>query len=186
MWGAIYWRVVQNSPIRMLLNKKNEVFGGDSTHGRAPPAVLATLCRNLPISSTERKPRAKSTKNIWNSEGENELPTLQSNSFELKSRQIIICCTARANVLRRFCRGAAEDGETLFRQPKLSQSFTHGQKKWGLRRWFDSRESTSRSLSDPMSQPSDFLNQPKTTNLKWTLKLRCKDKGFFNTVQVFY
>ena len=34
-----------------------------------------------------------------------------------------------ANVLRQFYRGAAEDGETLFRQPKLSRSFTHGQKK---------------------------------------------------------
>ena len=123
-------QLVQKELIRTIFKaKKNEVFGGDSTHGRAPPAVLAALCCNLPISSTERKPRAQSTKNIWNSEGENELPTIQSNSFELKSRQIIICCTAMANVLRRFCRGAAEDGETLFRQPKLSQSFTHGQKK---------------------------------------------------------
>ena len=36
-------------------SKKNEVFGGGSTHGRAPPAVLATECRNLPISSTNLK-----------------------------------------------------------------------------------------------------------------------------------
>ena len=41
-------------------------------------------------------------------------------------------------------------------------------------------------LATIVSQPSDFLNQPKTTNLKWTLKLRCKDKDFFNSVQVFY
>ena len=69
-------QLVQKELIRTIFKaKKNEVFGGDSTHGRAPPAVLAALCCNLPISSTERKPRAKSTKNIWNSEGENELPT---------------------------------------------------------------------------------------------------------------
>ena len=119
----------KNSSERFYKGKKNEVFGGDSTHERAPLAVLATLCRNLPISSTERKPSAKSTKNSWNSEGENELPTIQSNSFELKSRQIIICCEAMANVLRLFCRGAAKEGETPFRQPNSGQSFTHGQKK---------------------------------------------------------
>ena len=115
-------------------SKKNEVFGGSSTHERAPPAVLVALCHNLPISSTERKPSAKSTINIWNSKGGNELPTIQSNLFELKSRQIIFCCEAMANVLRRFCRGATEDGKTLFRQRKPSQPFTHGKKKWGLRR----------------------------------------------------
>ena len=108
-------------------SKKNEVFGGSSTHKRAPLAVLAAQCCNLPISSTERKPRAKSTKNIWNSEGENELPTLQSNSFELKSRQIIICCTAMANVLRQFCRGAAEEGETF--SPTETRSTVHTRAK---------------------------------------------------------
>ena len=45
-----------------VFKQKNEVFGGDSTHERAPPAVLATHCRNLPISSTECKPRANRRK----------------------------------------------------------------------------------------------------------------------------
>ena len=46
-----------NAEITLLigLKQKNEVFGGNSTHERAPPAVLATHCRNLPISSTNLK-----------------------------------------------------------------------------------------------------------------------------------
>ena len=35
--------------------KKNEVFGGSSTHERAPPAVLVAQRYNLPISSTNLK-----------------------------------------------------------------------------------------------------------------------------------
>ena len=62
-----------------------------------------------------------------------------------------------------FCRGDAEVGAPKVRQPKNLQVWT---KKMRFSEVFDSRESTSRSLSSRMLQPSDFLNQPKTTNLK--------------------
>ena len=68
--------------------------------------------------------------------------------------------------------------------------YFHGKTKkneaFGGIRFFERAPSENLSREHFRSTTADFLNQPKTTNLKWTLKLRCKDKGFFNTVQVFY
>ena len=55
MWAFRYPPIRAKRTHQNDFSKKNEVFGGNSTHGRAPPAVLATICRNLPISSTNLK-----------------------------------------------------------------------------------------------------------------------------------
>ena len=53
--GKLLFVTLAQNPNQSHRDKKNEVFGGSSTHERAPPAVLVAVCYNLPISSTNLK-----------------------------------------------------------------------------------------------------------------------------------